>query len=239
MGPVEENPAAPFGNDFAHCRNWIGKQGHREPQRDEFRANLPRDSGKQGEIDFELGRIERDVHDPESAQAGGAVDTIARMTTDGLGGTHDYVAGRGERLIDSQIPQHCKRCRLGRYARIFGRLRREYPTSRTEWRREMDLNRRDPSFRRYNEHMSEQNRRPARLIERLWAAACAILKSGASQFRIGRMIHPLLRRWTCGFPELWQVKTSCRVRDGGSLSSQVSIPAVRPITAWLVWELGR
>ena len=32
--------------------------------------------------------------------------------------------------------------------------------SQTRWRREMDLNRRDPSFRRYNEHLSEQNRRP-------------------------------------------------------------------------------
>ena len=63
-------------------------------------------SGKKAEIDFELGRIERDVHDPETTQAGGAIDTIARMTTDRLGGTHDYVAGRGERLIDSQIPQH-------------------------------------------------------------------------------------------------------------------------------------
>lgn len=106
MGPVEKNLAAPFGNDFAHCRNWIGKQGHRDPQRDELRANLPRDSGKEGEIDFELGRVERNVHDPETTQAGGAVDTIARMTTDRLGRTHDYVAGRGERLIDSQIPQH-------------------------------------------------------------------------------------------------------------------------------------
>src|SRR6266446_10170666 len=39
----------------------------------------------------------------------------------------------------------------------------------------------------------------ARLIERLWAAAYAILKSGASQFRITGLIHPLLGRWTCGF----------------------------------------
>src|ERR1700722_313100 len=28
------------------------------------------------------------------------------MTTDGLGGTHDYVAGRRERLVNSEIPQH-------------------------------------------------------------------------------------------------------------------------------------
>jgi hypothetical protein len=28
------------------------------------------------------------------------------MTTDRLCGTHDNVAGRGERLIDSQIPHH-------------------------------------------------------------------------------------------------------------------------------------
>ena len=37
----------------------------------------------------------------------------------------------------------------------------------------------------------------SRLIERLWAAADAILKSGASQFRIrAGLIHPLLGRWT-------------------------------------------
>jgi len=80
---------------------WLGNISQKNP-----RANLPRDSGKKAEIDFELGRIERDVHDPETTQSGGAVDTIARMTTDRLGGTHDYVAGRGERMIDSQIPQH-------------------------------------------------------------------------------------------------------------------------------------
>jgi hypothetical protein len=57
----------------------------------------------------------------------------------------------------------------------------------------MDLNRRDPSFRRYNGHMSEQNRKTARLIERLWAAAYAILKSGASQFRISGIDPPPLR----------------------------------------------
>ncbi len=32
------------------------------------------------------------------------------------------------------------RCRLGRYARIFGKLRRKYPTSRTEWRSEVNSN---------------------------------------------------------------------------------------------------
>src|ERR1039457_5623855 len=47
------------------------------------------------------------------------------------------------------------------------------------------------------------------------------------------------RRSTCGFPGLWHVRTSCPVSDRESLSSRMSRPAVRQITAWLVSELGR
>jgi hypothetical protein len=47
------------------------------------------------------------------------------------------------------------------------------------------------------------------------------------------------RRLTCGFPGLFRVRKSCPVSDHESLSIQMSRPAVRQNTAWLVSELDR
>ena len=80
----------------------------------------------------------------------------------------------------------------------------------------------------------------SRLIERLWAAAYAILKSGASQFRISRIDPPPPRTL-----DLWISVTlagqDALPRQGARITIEPGerTPAVRPITDWLVWELGR
>ena len=79
----------------------------------------------------------------------------------------------------------------------------------------------------------------SRLIERLWAAAYVILKSGASQFRISRIDPPPPRTL-----DLWISVTLAGQDALPKQGSRITIePGVRTggatDTDWLVWELGR
>ncbi len=106
MRPVEEQLAAPIGQDVAHLLHGEGEEGHRRAQGDQLRPNQRGHAPEQVEVDGQLLRVHRHIDHLQAAHAGRAVGPVAGVTAKGLGDAHDDVARLGQRGVDGQVADH-------------------------------------------------------------------------------------------------------------------------------------
>jgi len=105
---VEEDSAVPFRDDLGHPPHGEGEERHRGAERDEPRTQPACLRGELVEVDLELDRIQRDVHDGQTADAGRAVVAIRGVPSDRLGERHDRVARPGQGGVHRHIAEHAR-----------------------------------------------------------------------------------------------------------------------------------
>src|SRR5437588_12482031 len=108
MGAIEEDVPAPLCDDVADGLDGKGEERHRGAKSDHFGTYQGGNFAEKVEIHFKFDRIERNIHDLQTAYSRRPIDTIAGMTTERLSDAHDDVTRFGKRRIDRQVTKHTR-----------------------------------------------------------------------------------------------------------------------------------
>ena len=106
MRRVEEEPAAPLGDDLLHRPDRLRKQRHRQAECHQLRPGRPGDGAEGVDVDHELGRVHRDIDDLAPHHAGGAVQAVGGVAAQRLGRRHDHVARGREGRVGHGVADH-------------------------------------------------------------------------------------------------------------------------------------
>src|SRR5438874_9241286 len=108
MGSIEEDVATPLGDDVTDGLDGKGEQGHRGSQGDYFGAHERGHFVEEVKVHFQFDPIEGNVHNLQTTYPCWPVDTVAGMTSKGLGDAHDDVTWFGQCCIDGQVAKHAR-----------------------------------------------------------------------------------------------------------------------------------
>src|SRR5436305_5978914 len=103
MGAIEENVSAPLCDDVPDGLNGKGEERHRGAKSDHFGAHQGGNFAEEVEVHLKFDRIERNVHDLQTAYSRRPVDAVAGMTPERLSDAHDDITGFGQSGIDRQV----------------------------------------------------------------------------------------------------------------------------------------
>ena len=106
MGAIEEDVSAPLCDDVVDGLDGKGEECHRGAKSDDLGAHQRGNFAEEVEIHFKFDRIERNIHDLQTAYSRRPIDTIAGMTTERLSDAHDDITRFGQRCIDRQVANH-------------------------------------------------------------------------------------------------------------------------------------
>ena len=106
VGAVVEEPPAPLGGHGAHFLHRQRKQRHGHPHGHQLGPDLAGRARERIQVDLQLDRVERNVHDVQAPQPRRPVEPVAGVPSVRLGHGHDGVPRPGQGLIDGQVAEH-------------------------------------------------------------------------------------------------------------------------------------